>query len=86
MGKARRKKIFDCDKADVQFVAPSDSYMLKDYEPSNIKILDCTSGQKNGKVYAFICQKGSESRKVLFEPNEKMINAMRRAYLRKMVV
>ena len=38
MGKARRKKIFDCDKADVQFVAPSDSYMLKDYEPSNIKI------------------------------------------------
>ena len=86
MGKARRKKIFDCDKADVQFVAPSDSYMLKDYEPSNIKILDCTSGQKNGKIYAFICQKGSESRKVLFEPNEKMINAMRRAYLRKMVV
>ena len=86
MGKARRKKIFDCDKADVQFVAPSDSYMLKDYEPSNIKILDCTSGQKNGKVYAFICQKGSESRKVLFEPNEKMINAMRRAYLRKMGV
>ena len=28
MGKARRKKIFDCDKEDVQFVAPADSYML----------------------------------------------------------
>ena len=32
MGKARRKKVFDCEKEDVQFVAPSDSYMLKDYE------------------------------------------------------
>lgn len=86
MGKARRKKVFDCEKADVQFVAPSDSYMLKDYENANTKLADYSSGRKDGKVYAMIYQKGSESRKVLFEPNEKMINAMRRAYLRKMVV
>ncbi len=86
MGKARRKKVFDCEKEDVQFVAPSDSYMLKDYENANTKLADYSSGRKDGKVYAMIYQKGSESRKVLFEPNEKMINAMRRAYLRKMVV
>ena len=86
MGKARRKKVFDCGKEDVQFVAPSDSYMLKDYENANTKLADYSSGRKDGKVYAMIYQKGSESRKVLFEPNEKMINSMRRAYLRKMVV
>ena len=86
MGKARRKKVFDCEKEDVQFVAPSDSYMLKDYENANTKLADYSSGRKDGKVYAMIYQKGSESRKVLFEPNEKMINSMRRAYLRKMVV
>ena len=86
MGKARRKKVFDCEKEDVQFVAPSDSYMLKDYENAHTKLADYSSGRKDGKVYAMIYQKGSESRKVLFEPNEKMINAMRRAYLRKMVV
>ncbi len=86
MGKARRKKIFDSEKEDVQFVAPADSYMLKDYETSNSKVMDCTSGRKDGKVYAMIYQKGGDNKKVLFEPNEKMINAMRRAYLRKMVV
>ena len=86
MGKARRKKVFDCEKEDVQFVAPSDSYMLKDYENANTKLAGYSSGRKDGKVYAMIYQKGSESRKVLFEPYEKMINAMRRAYLRKMVV
>ena len=85
MGKARRKKIFDCDKEDVQFVAPADSYMLKDYESSGIKLMDCSSGRKDGKVYAMIYQKGADHKKILFEPNEKMVKAMRRAYLRRMV-
>ena len=57
MGKARRKKVFDCEKEDVQFVAPSDSYMLKDYENANTKLADYSSGRKDGKVYAMIYQK-----------------------------
>ena len=32
LGKARRKRVFDCDKEDVQVVAPADSFVLKDYE------------------------------------------------------
>ena len=86
LAKSRRKKVLECRKDEIQIVAPSDSYMLKDYENANTKLADYSSGRKDGKVYAMIYQKGSESRKVLFEPNEKMINAMRRAYLRKMVV
>lgn len=32
LGKAKRKKKFDCDKEEVQLIAPADSYVLKDYE------------------------------------------------------
>ncbi|MCB7318376.1 DUF6106 family protein [Lacrimispora sp. 210928-DFI.3.58] len=86
MGRARRKKAFDCEKADIQFIAPADSYKLKDYESAGIKVQDYSSGQKGAKVYAVIYQKGSEHMKVLIEPNEKMISAMRRSFPSKMLV
>ena len=86
MGRARRKRVFDCDKEDVQIVAPADSFVLKDYERQGAKIKDFSSGRRDAKVYAMMYQKGAENYKVLFEPNEKMIGAMRRAYPRKVVV
>lgn len=82
-GKARRKKVFDCEKEEIQFVAPVDSYNLKDYETSGMKVKDCSSGRGNGKVYALIYQKGGEHTKILFEPNDRMLNAMRRTFPRK---
>ena len=86
LGRSRRKKAFDCEKDDIQFVAPADSYMLKDYEKQGMKVADCSSGQKEAKVYALIYQKGADHVKVLFEPNEKMLNAMKRCYPRKVVL
>lgn len=83
-GKARRKKVFDCDKEDIQLVAPADSYHLKDYESSGMKVKDCSSGRREVKPYALIYQKGGEHIKILFEPNEKMLNAMRRSFPRKL--
>ena len=78
LGKARRKRVFDCDKEDVQVVAPADSFVLKDYERQGARIKDFSSGRKEAKVYALMYQKGADSFKVLIEPNEKMIGAMRR--------
>lgn len=86
MGRARRKRVFDCDKEDVQMVAPSDSFVLKDYVRQGEKIKDFSSGRRDTKVYALMYQKGPDSFKVLFEPNEKMVKAMRRAFPRKLVV
>ena len=86
MGKARRKKAFDCEKDDIQLIAPADSYMLKDYSKQGMKIMDCTSGKQGGKVYALMYQKGADTMKVLIEPNEKMLGAMRRAFPRKFVL
>ena len=86
LGKARRKRVFDCDKEDVQVVAPADSFVLKDYERQGARIKDFSSGRKEAKVYALMYQKGADSFKVLIEPNEKMIGAMRRTFPRKLVM
>ncbi len=83
LGKARRKKAFDCEKEEVQVIAPADSYVLKDYEKQGMKVINCASGQAGAKVYAPISQKGSVTTKVLFEPGEKMEGAMRRVFPRK---
>ena len=48
--------------------------------------MDCTSGKQGGKVYALMYQKGADTMKVLIEPNEKMLGAMRRAFPRKFVL
>ena len=73
LGKARRKKAFDCEKDDVQLIAPVDSYMLKDY------------AKQGAEVYALMYQKGADTMKVLIEPNEKMLAAMRHTFPRKFV-
>ena len=86
MGKSRRKKAFDCEKEEVQILAPADSYVLKDYEKQGAKVMDFTSGRKEAKVYAMICQKGPESLKVLIEPNARMLNAMKRSLTRKVMM
>ena len=60
LGKARRKRVFDCDKEDVQVVAPADSFVLKDYERQGARIKDFSSGRKEAKVYALMYQKGAD--------------------------
>ena len=86
LGRAKRKKIFDCEKDDIQIVAPADSFVLKDYEKQGMKVKDFSSGRKDAKVYALIYQKGPDHFKVLIEPNERMIGAMRRTFPRKLVM
>lgn len=77
LSKARRRKVLKCQKEEIQFVAPSDSYMLKDYEKNGMKVKDCSSGQPGASTYSLIYQRGSECVKVIFEPNEKMLRSMR---------
>lgn len=86
MGRARRKCVFDCSKEDIQVITPTESFVLKDYEKQGVKVRDFSSGSGNAKVYALMYQKGPESCKVLIEPNDKMIRAMRRTLPGKFVM
>lgn len=77
LGKARRKKLLDCKKEEIQIVAPADSYMLKDYEKAGMKVYDCTSRRGEAKIYALIYHKGADCVKVLMEPNDRILRSMR---------
>ena len=72
LGKAKRKKIFDCEKDDIQIVAPADSFVLKDYEKQGMKIKDFRPAGRMPRCTPLIPE-GSDHFKVLIEPNERMI-------------
>lgn len=86
LGKARRKKVIECAKEDLIIAAPSDSFVLKDYETKDIKLIDCTSQTRDAKSYAFIYKKGSQHIKLLLEPNDKLIQAVRNTTPQKIVM
>ena len=68
--------MLECKKDEIQIVAPSDSYMMKDYEKSGMKVQDCSS-RTGAKTYSLIYQRGAECVKVIFEPNDRMLRSMR---------
>ncbi len=85
LGKAKRKKAFECSMEEIQIVAPADSYVLNDYK--NIaKTLDFSSHMEHAKVYVAIVQEKGEQTKVLLEPGEKMLGYMRQTSPRKIVL
>lgn len=77
LGQSKRKKVVDCTKEEIQVVAPLDNYALKDRETSNMKTVDCSSGAGSAKKYAVIIQSGEATTKVIFEPNDKMLQCFR---------
>lgn len=86
LGKARRKKVIECAKEDLLIAAPADSFVLKDHETQDIKIINCTSGSKEAKAYAFIYQKGAQRIKLLLEPNDKLLQVIRNTSPSKVVL
>ena len=85
LGKARRKKVLECEREEVMVVAPADSYSLKNYEKAGMKVVNCSSCRPGSRPYALIFQKGPDTTKVILEPNEKMLGAMKRSLPRKVL-
>lgn len=85
LGRSARKKVFECTMEDIQIIAPSDSYVLNDYKLQNQKVLDCSSRTAGVKTYTAIVQVGSVSTKLIFEPNDKMLQCFYMTSPRKVV-
>lgn len=84
-GRSKRKKAWECSMDEIQIIAPADSYVLKDYENSNTKTVDFTSGQPGNQVYAVIANSKGQSTKALIEPNDKMLQCFRQSAPRKVI-
>lgn len=76
MGQSRRKKAWESSLETIQIIAPADSYLLKDHEREGAKVLDFSSHVPGARVYAIVDQKGETTTKILFEPNEKILDCL----------
>lgn len=81
MGKERRKNARSFDLTQLEIVAPADSYLLDSYK--NSKVFDYSSLEPDHKPYALVVHGSGGYEKLLFEPNQEMLIAMRDSYPRK---
>lgn len=84
LGRAARKKFFECNMEEIQIIAPSDSHVLNEYR-GNARIIDASSHQAGVKTYTAVVQKKGEIRKLVFEPSDKMMECFRRSAPRKIM-
>ena len=83
MAKSRRKKLFEMNVSELEILAPVKSPELRPFQ--GLKGIDYTSGETGKKVYEMIVFKNGEKKKIIFEPNDTIINGMRMYAPRKVV-
>ena len=71
MNKARRKRMFSVDADQMELLAPVGAVELMQYK--KVRTYDYTSGKNHAEIYALIASNKGELCKVLFEPNETII-------------
>lgn len=78
--KRRRKEIVSCEMKDVMVVAVSKSEPVQQYIGRSMKTFDCTSHDKDTPYYTMIVkgEQANSDLKILFEPGEEMLEAMKR--------
>ena len=71
MNKSRRKRMFSVDADQMELLAPVGAVELMQYK--KVRTYDYTSGKNHAEIYALIASNKGELCKVLFEPNETII-------------
>lgn len=83
MHKAKRKRIFTININDIEIVAPSDSPELNQYR--GIKANDYSSMESGAKTYTLVAVTQGEQKKIIFEPNDTIIEGLRMLAPRKVI-
>ena len=81
MNMQSRKKMFTTNIKEMEVLAPSGSVELHPYQRT--KTLDFSSQNSNDKVYEMVTMFKGQTVKVLFNPNEKILNEMKNLAPRK---
>ncbi len=79
MNKSRRRRILAFDFSHLEIMARENSHLLDSYRQKNCKTYDFTSlkAENKDKVYVIYGTDKNEMIRILFEPDEKMLNDMR---------
>ncbi len=83
-GKSTRKRFFSVDVKDMVVLAPSKAPELAGYQ--HLKALNYSTCTEGNKTYEMVAPKGSEKVRIIFEPNEELLRAMRDIAPRKVVL
>jgi len=73
----RRKKLYNCKMDRVQSVCHHSEYRTPGQETKNVK--DYASGVQNKDLYIMIVNGEKGKEKIYFEPNQELLQAMRRS-------
>ena len=84
VNKSRRKKMFSVSVKDMDVIAPTNAQELLGYQ--HLKVVDYSTGEAGNKTYELVTKKGSDKIRVRFEPNEKMLEAMKNIAPRKVII
>jgi len=75
-GDFRRKRKLSLSFDTMTVIAPEDSHHLDGHQHGEYKIYDFSSRDKTKKRYVYVGTMGDKRIKVIFEPNEKMLDNM----------
>lgn len=75
MSKSRRKKVFEMEISELEVIAPAGAPELRPYQ--GVKTFNFGSGMPNAKVYEMIVVQNGDKKKIIFEPNEVILDGMR---------
>ena len=83
MGGAKRKNMLRVDFEKVVAVAPANSHALDGYRHDKVKVYDFSSLEPDHKKYGLVTKEGNQSILVYFEPDEKMVEVIKKKDPRK---
>jgi len=69
--KTKRKRVYSMNVSDLEVLAPIHSMEVKPYE--RLRTFDYSSGMRNGNEYVMIVSKNGQKERMIFEPNEKIV-------------
>ena len=84
MNMQSRKRVFSSNIKEMEVIAWSGSVELQQYQ--RYKVLDFSTQNPDDKVYEMVTQFKGETVRVLFNPNEKILNEMKNMAPRKVFI
>lgn len=74
MHKAKRKRVFSTNISNMELLAPEGADELNQYR--NARVVDLSSGMADAKKYVLVVAENGQVTRLVFEPNESIIEGM----------
>lgn len=84
MARTKRKRVFSCNMRDLEMIAPAGSAELMSFQ--NIKPKDFSSNIPDHKKYEMILITSGEKHRIIFEPNQTILDGVRMLAPRKIIM